>query len=135
MPYNPPCTHHTLVATLDLARWALDLVSTHAIDAVKTGGAQLAACTAVLPVGLQVLAPAVAHVLVGGAQALAVLAGLAGLVAALTALATVLGVLKGVLREGGRQRMGKSAKYKSETYPLPGHSACNREGSDPASNA
>jgi hypothetical protein len=87
------------VATLDLARWALDLVPTHAIDAVKARVAQLAACTAVLPVGLQVLAPAVAHGLVGGAHALAVLAELAGLVAALTALATVLAVDQWVLRE------------------------------------
>lgn len=83
-------THHTLVAALDLPLGALDLIPTHAIDAVKAVVTPLAALAAVPPVALQVLAPTVgAHCLASRACALAVVAVQGGVGAALAACATV----------------------------------------------
>jgi hypothetical protein len=76
-------THHTRVAALDLATGTLDLVSTDTINAAKAIIAPLATPAAVQPVGLEVMAPALAHMLASGAHALALLA-LGRVVAVLT---------------------------------------------------
>lgn len=77
------------MAALGLACSALGLVVTDPVGAAKAGLAHLAALAAVQPVGLQVLAPPIAHGLAGGAHALAIVAVLAGLVAPLATLAAV----------------------------------------------